>query len=77
MRGPETPNSLRRVSDRMSRSRLWNAVHRHDPQSSADGNGSSGAAPEAEQQAPVLADAEPVRLGERGTPVAAPRRARR
>lgn len=68
MPGAETPVVLLRASDRLSRSRIWSAVHGHVPQrEETDAEAAADQAP----KEPIV-----IRLGERGTPVAQPRRRR-
>ncbi len=76
MRGPETPTMLLKASDRMSRSRLWNVVHGEPaPPSRLNARfGTFEPEPVAEQ---IVVHRGPTKLGQRGTPVAMPRRARR
>lgn len=69
MRGPETPVVLLRASDRMSRSRIWAAVHRRPVMS-------EGVEQEPTEPETAVACVGPVRLGERGSPVPQPRRSR-
>jgi hypothetical protein len=73
MRGPETPPVLRKASDRLSRSRIWTAVHRH-----AEANGISGDEPGADEavESGNGSASTPIRLGLRGTPTPQPRRGR-
>ena len=70
MRGPETPTMLLKASDRVSRSRIWSAVH---PAEVLAG----GAEVDRTQPNQPPKRFSPIKLGQRGTPVAAPRRARR
>jgi hypothetical protein len=67
MQGPDTPDVLLKASDRISRSRIWNMVHRQETAVVENDGGD-----DLEEATPFT-----VRLGVRGTPVAAPRRARR
>ena len=70
MRGPETPTVLLKASDRLSRSRIWDVVHHRYVQEPAVVGNEQGE--ERERFGPPMS----VRLGERGTPVPAPRRPR-
>jgi hypothetical protein len=69
MRGPETPDVLLKASDRISRSMIWSVMHKHE----APAGEAAGLEEDAAVEERTLT---PVRLGLRGTPVAAPRRAR-